>query len=322
MNARTSILRAVGGLLAVASLTLVFLPQDAAAQVPGDGPAVLFACYVPGSGVVYRVDGPGPDTDLPDDCRTPRHVLFSWSESGPAGSDGADGEDGQDGISCWDTNQNGVADPEEDTNGDGVVDVMDCLGEGTPGEDGEDGLACWDVDGDGVADPEEDVNGDSVHDALDCRGPEGPAGPEGPEGPEGPQGPQGPAGGTACRLPGAPVPVGAPYDAMGGAAAATVRYAPVAAPDLPAAGVATAGGADAFLGQMMLVPYNFAPRGWVDAAGQLLPIASNSALFSLLGTTYGGDGRTTFALPDMRGLEPVCGQRWVIATVGIFPSRN
>lgn len=56
-----------------------------------------------------------------------------------------------------------------------------------------------------------------------------------------------------------------------------------------------------FIGQLMLVPYNFAPRGWAFCNGQLLSIAQNTALFSLLGTTYGGDGVTTFALPDLRG---------------------
>lgn len=55
------------------------------------------------------------------------------------------------------------------------------------------------------------------------------------------------------------------------------------------------------LGQIGLVGFNFAPRGWSFCSGQLLPIASNSALFSLYGTFYGGDGRTTFALPDLRG---------------------
>lgn len=58
---------------------------------------------------------------------------------------------------------------------------------------------------------------------------------------------------------------------------------------------------DPFIGEIRLVPYNFAPRGWAFCEGQLLPIAQNQALFSLLGTTYGGDGRTTFALPDLRG---------------------
>jgi microcystin-dependent protein len=50
---------------------------------------------------------------------------------------------------------------------------------------------------------------------------------------------------------------------------------------------------------------NFAPRGWAFCAGQLLPIAQNTALFSILGTTYGGNGQTTFALPDLRGRAPV-----------------
>lgn len=60
-----------------------------------------------------------------------------------------------------------------------------------------------------------------------------------------------------------------------------------------------------FLAQISLFGSNFAPRGWALCDGQLLPISSNSALFSLLGTTYGGDGRTNFALPDLRGRVPI-----------------
>jgi microcystin-dependent protein len=60
-----------------------------------------------------------------------------------------------------------------------------------------------------------------------------------------------------------------------------------------------------FVGQIQPFGFNFAPRGWAMCDGQLLPISSNSALFSLLGTTYGGDGRTTFALPDLRGRVPM-----------------
>lgn len=56
-----------------------------------------------------------------------------------------------------------------------------------------------------------------------------------------------------------------------------------------------------FLAQIIMFGGNFAPRGWAYCNGQLLPISQNSALFSLLGTTYGGDGRTNFALPDLRG---------------------
>ena len=64
------------------------------------------------------------------------------------------------------------------------------------------------------------------------------------------------------------------------------------------------------MGQVIMFGGNFAPRGWAFCEGQLLPISANSALFSLLGTTYGGDGRTTFALPDLRGrvaLQPGTG---------------
>lgn len=59
------------------------------------------------------------------------------------------------------------------------------------------------------------------------------------------------------------------------------------------------------IGQVKLFAGNFAPRTWAFCNGQLLAIASNTALFSIIGTTYGGDGRTTFALPDLRGRAPV-----------------
>ncbi|MGD1846315.1 MAG: phage tail protein [Salibacteraceae bacterium] len=62
---------------------------------------------------------------------------------------------------------------------------------------------------------------------------------------------------------------------------------------------------DPFLGQVVMFGGNFAPRGWAYCDGQLLSIAQNQALFSILGTIYGGDGRTTFALPDLRGRTPI-----------------
>lgn len=64
---------------------------------------------------------------------------------------------------------------------------------------------------------------------------------------------------------------------------------------------AVAQASDPFIGQIMCAGYNFAPRGWALMNGQLLSIAQNTALFALLGTQFGGDGRTTFGLPDMRG---------------------
>ncbi|MDH5580591.1 MAG: tail fiber protein [Bdellovibrionales bacterium] len=65
--------------------------------------------------------------------------------------------------------------------------------------------------------------------------------------------------------------------------------------------ISTSFASDCMLGEMKMFAGNFAPRNWAFADGQLLSINQNSALFSILGTTYGGDGRTTFALPDMRG---------------------
>ncbi len=60
-----------------------------------------------------------------------------------------------------------------------------------------------------------------------------------------------------------------------------------------------------FLAEIRIVGFNFAPRGWAFCDGQVLPINQNQSLFSLLGTTYGGDGRTSFALPDLRGRTPI-----------------
>jgi microcystin-dependent protein len=60
-----------------------------------------------------------------------------------------------------------------------------------------------------------------------------------------------------------------------------------------------------FIGEVMLCPYNFAPRNWVFCQGQLLAISQNTALFSLIGTFYGGNGVSNFALPDLRGRVPV-----------------
>ena len=91
------------------------------------------------------------------------------------------------------------------------------------------------------------------------------------------------------------------------------------------------------LGEIRLFGTNFCPRGWSEAAGQMLPINQNQSLYSLYGTMYGGDGRTSFALPDLRGRTPVdaLGQaaprtsssrystmRYCVAVQGLYPSRN
>jgi microcystin-dependent protein len=63
--------------------------------------------------------------------------------------------------------------------------------------------------------------------------------------------------------------------------------------------------ADPFVAEVRIFPFNFAPKGWAFCDGQLLPLSQNTALFSLLGTTYGGDGKSTFALPDLQGNVPM-----------------
>ncbi len=106
-------------------------------------------------------------------------------------------------------------------------------------------------------------------------------------------------------------------------------------------------GPDPFIGELMVFAGNFCPRGWAEANGQLLSISQNSALFSLLGTNFGGDGRTTFGLPNLTGKTPIGSDgssvgkaagsleygdngsehgtltmMHCIALVGIYPSRN
>ena len=94
--------------------------------------------------------------------------------------------------------------------------------------------------------------------------------------------------------------------------------------------------AEPFLGEVRLMSFNFAPKYWASCDGQMLPINQNQALFSLLGTTYGGNGMTNFALPDLKGrvplhagggqahlnLQPSLALMFCIAIVGIFPSPN
>src|SRR6478735_6376133 len=71
--------------------------------------------------------------------------------------------------------------------------------------------------------------------------------------------------------------------------------------------------ADPFVAEIRIFGFNFAPKGWATCDGQLLPLSQNTALFSLLGTTYGGNGKSNFALPDMAGNAPM---HWGQSTTG------
>lgn len=223
---------------------------------------------------------------------------------GPAGADGQNGADGQDGA------------------------------------DGADGINCWDLNGNGIGDIAEDLNGDGIVDVLDCRGPEGPEGPEGPAGSNDfsdlTNVPGGLANGDqdALRTYNKDPPYGAPCNSLNSdtstvsyfmrdnAAIEQLGFDPFIG-NLPIFAEASS---EPFLGEIILFGGNFAPRGWAFAQGQLLPIAQNQALFALYGTMYGGDGRTTFALPDLRCLEPNVpgsyGPHYIVALQGVFPSRS
>jgi microcystin-dependent protein len=77
---------------------------------------------------------------------------------------------------------------------------------------------------------------------------------------------------------------------------------------------------ETFIGTIMMFGGNFAPRDWAFCQGQTLSIASNTSLFSILGTTYGGDGRTTFNLPKLE--SPIPGAHYIICLNGIYPPRS
>ena len=148
------------------------------------------------------------------------------------------------------------------------------------------GLSCWDSNVDGVFDADEDQDGDGVATVLDCRGPQGVAGELGPEGPMGPSAAATAAAGGGVEHNNLP-----PSNTLSCLVATTGVFPSVTGAQAEAP----------ILGQIRWFAGTFAPRGWEFCDGQLLSIAANSALFAIIGTLYGGDGVTTFALPDLRG---------------------
>jgi len=78
---------------------------------------------------------------------------------------------------------------------------------------------------------------------------------------------------------------------------------------------------DTFVGSVLLVPYTYIPDGWLPCVGTLLPIQDYETLFNLIGTTFGGNGQDTFALPNLQNICPT-GMMYIIACWGIYPSPN
>jgi len=103
-----------------------------------------------------------------------------------------------------------------------------------------------------------------------------------------------------------------------------MRTALIAAAALMSVAGATPAASEPLLGDTLIVAFNFCPKGWALMNGQLLPINQNQALFSLLGTTYGGNGQVNFALPTAKPIVTATGVALTqcIALVGAFPSRT
>ncbi|MGH7618878.1 MAG: tail fiber protein, partial [Gemmatimonadaceae bacterium] len=142
--------------------------------------------------------------------------------------------------------------------------------------------------------------------ANGANGANGATGPTGPQGPQGPIGPAGPQGATGPQGPAGSDPTTDAYIAKFGQ---------------NTNGAAAGNGQVCTLGQILLSASPAVTAGGVPANGQLLAINQNQALFALLGTTYGGNGTSTFALPDLRGLAPN-NMTYSICDEGIFPSRR
>ncbi len=228
-------------------------------------------------------DGDLRIVSTPNECRRHESALV-WNVVGPAGPPGPAGSAGATGPA-------GPTGAKGDTGTTGAAGAQGPQGPGGPagptGDTGPAGAtgAAGAAGATGVAGPTGDT------------GPAGPAGAQGPQGPTGAQGPTGPSGADATA------------DAFVGRFGANTNNA------------AAANGETCTLGQILLSASPSVTVGGVAANGQLLPINQNTALFSLLGTTYGGDGQTTFALPDLRGLAPN-NMTYSICDQGVFPGRR
>jgi len=203
--------------------------------------------------------------------------------TGPTGLSGAQGQPGLPGA-------DGATGPTGPTGAQGIAGVDGATGPtGSSGAQGQPGLP----GADGATGPTGPTGAQGI---AGVDGATGPTGPQGLKGATGPAGPTGPAGGGTFTIgitgSGQPHNNVQPYQ--------TVNYCIALVGIYP-----SRNGNDPFLGEIMLFSGNFAPRGFAFCNGQLLSISSHSALFSILGTTYGGDGRTTFGLPDLRGRVPM-----------------
>lgn len=224
-------------------------PSGVRAQVPDE---VLSACYIPGTGTLYRI---GSEGTLPSGCVRPEHIVFQWNQQGIIGDSGPHG------LMCWDTDGDGVPDPSEDRNDDSVFDANDCAG--PTGADGAQGIQ----GPDGPAGPTGPAGAgglpgaDGADGAQGIQGPEGPAGPTGPAGADGLPGADGEDGAQGIQGPEGPAGTTGPAGADGEDGA----QGPVG-PQGPAG----ADGADGQDGDSGILGYELvnSNTGWVDVVGE------------------------------------------------------
>ena len=259
--------------------------------------------------------------------------------AGPKGDIGATGATGPQGIQ----GETGASGPQGLKGDNGAVGPIGATGpqgaKGDTGAQGPQGLK-GDTGATGAVGPAGAKGDTGAVGATGLAGPTGAVGPQGPTGPIGATGPQG-APGAASTVPGPTGATGAtgPQGPQG-PTGATGAQGPQGPQGLPGQGATTLfgdanssigggnGDGECAIGEVRLTAANFAGAGSgaVLAAGQVLPINQYQALFAVLGTQYGGNGTTTFALPDLRNAAPKSATggnvHYVICTTGVFPSRN
>lgn len=260
---------------------------------PTPSSTVIDAC-------VSKISGVARIVSSPSECRYDEY-FDSWNITGPvgpAGPAGAKGPAGPQGAP-------GIAGPQGPA---GPVGATGATGaQGAPGAAGPQGPA-GPVGATGAAGPSGPVGATGAAGPIGPSGAVGPTGATGAAGPAGPTGPQGPAGpaGTAS--------IPANLTAISGALSTN-------------GGVATLGNSffsyptsNCVIGDVVLSANGYG-AGALPADGRLLPITGNTAVFSILGTTFGGDGTTDFGLPDLRAFAPQ-GLQYSICVEGIFPSHS
>ncbi len=298
--------RLAGMFLALLPALVIALGSGAAQASIPDAHGVIHGCYSRFTGGIRLID---TEATPPQSCLTfLGETAVSWSVKGPEGPRGATGATGVTGA----TGARGATGAQGATGNSGATGQNGATGStGAQGPAGQAGAT-------GVSGATGATGATGAQGATGGQGPQGETGPTGSTGPSGPEGQKGETGATG------------PQGATGTVDAYTKtesdsRFMKTSQFGNPAEAHEGGGGSDSscILGEVKLMAGFELPDNWEFAHGQILAIATNTALFSLLGTTYGGNGTTTFALPNLEGVEPAgksgVGVNYVICVFGIYP---